>query len=127
MAPTVLVADDDPDIRLVLRQVLRDEGFEVREARDGLETLEQIAEEEPDLLLLDLMMPLISGWDVLKTLRSSRSRRDVPIVVLSALPAPGAADYIQKPVSYERLVQILDVVRARVGKKPSPTPAADES
>src|ERR1700723_2629275 len=101
METTVLVVDDDPDIRLTLRQILREEGFRVREARDGLEALERIADEEPDLVLLDLMMPGINGWEVLATLR--HARKDLPVVVLSALPPEASIDcvYLQKPVSLE--------------------------
>ena len=70
MEGTVLVVDDDLDIRATLAQILREEGFRVREARNGLEALEKVAEEEPDLVLLDLVMPVIDGWEVLRTLRA---------------------------------------------------------
>ncbi|MGO8992509.1 MAG: response regulator [Polyangiaceae bacterium] len=112
MDATVLIVDDDSDIRFTLRQILRDEGFRVLQARDGLEALERIAEEEPDLVLLDLVMPVVDGWEVLRTLR--RCRADLPIVILSAVPADGCPDFIQKPVSFARLIELLDVVRARV-------------
>jgi two-component system, OmpR family, response regulator MprA len=109
---TVLVVDDELDIRLTLAQILREEGFRVRLACNGLEALERVAEEEPDLVLLDLIMPIVNGWEVLRTLRSSR--KDLPIVVLSAVPFEDGADYIPKPVSYARLLQLLETVRARV-------------
>ena len=117
MQATVLVVDDDPDIRLTLRQILREEGFHVREARNGLEALEQIDQDEPDLVLLDLMMPWIDGWEVLETLR--HSRRDLPVVVLSAVP-PGEninCIFIPKPVSFERLSQLLAEIRARLSQR----------
>jgi len=117
MKGTVLVVDDDADIRLTLLEILREEGFRVREARNGLEALERIAEEEPDLVLLDLVMPIVNGWEVLQTLRSSR--KNLPVVVLSAIHADGCANYIQKPISYARLVQLLDAIRAGVDERKS--------
>ena len=112
---TVLVVDDELDIRSTLAQILREEGFRVREARNGLEALEKVDEEEPDLILLDLLMPVVNGWEVLETLRASRSH--LPIVILSAIPADGVRDYIQKPISYDRLLQLLATIRSHV--KPS--------
>ncbi len=112
MTGTVLVVDDDADIRATLAQILREEGFLVREASNGLEALERVAEEEPDLVVLDLLMPILSGWPVLETLRASR--KDLPVVILSAIPAPGCADYIAKPVSLRRLLELLGTIRARV-------------
>jgi DNA-binding response OmpR family regulator len=109
---TVLIVDDDADIRSSLRMVLREEGFRVREASNGLEGLERIADEEPDLVMLDLMMPVINGWEVLQTLR--KCREHLPIVILSALPPHGHGEYLQKPVSLERLLAVLDTVRERL-------------
>jgi CheY-like chemotaxis protein len=110
--PLVLVVDDDMDIRCTVAQILREEGFRVREARNGREALAKVAEEEPDLVLLDLMMPTVNGWEVLQTLRSSQSH--VPVVILSALPSHGQNDYIEKPVTFQRLLQLLATIRARV-------------
>jgi two-component system response regulator MprA len=111
MAPSVLVVDDDHDIREALASILREEGFAVREARDGLEALEQVALSEPDVMLLDLMMPVMNGWEVIKSLR--RANRSLPVIVLSAVPAQGCTDYIQKPVSLDRLLELLETVRLR--------------
>ncbi len=87
----------------------------MREARNGLEALEKVDEEEPDLVLLDLMMPIIDGWQVLRTLRAARA--DLPIVILSAIPAHGCSDYLQKPVSFQRLMQLLEIIRTRVSAR----------
>ena|ERR1700723_1876997 len=121
MKPSVLVVDDELDIRATLAQILREEGFRVREARNGLEALERVAEEEPDLVLLDLVMPVLNGWEVLRTLRAAR--KELPVVILSALPADGCSDYIQKPVSFARLLQLLETIRARVKERSVPPPA----
>ena len=110
MSATVLVVDDDLDIRATLAQVLREEGFRVCTASNGLEALEKVADERPDLVLLDLMMPVLNGWEVLETLK--RCRGDLPIVVVSAFRAPGV-ELIEKPISYERLMRLLDAVRSR--------------
>jgi CheY-like chemotaxis protein len=110
----VLVVDDDPDIRLTLRQVLRDEGFTVLEAKNGLEALESVAEDNPDVVLLDLMMPLVNGWDVLKTLRNAR--KDLPVIILSAVPlegddgVDGIVDYVVKPISWARLLHLIATI-----------------
>jgi CheY-like chemotaxis protein len=119
-ADAVLVVDDDDDIRLTLVQILREEGFRACEARNGLEALERILEEEPDLVLLDLLMPVLDGWQVLETLRNARP--NLPVVVLSAVPVDDeVVDYIPKPVSLERLEQILDAVRSRIAERKTGT------
>ena len=118
MELSVLVVDDDADIRIALVEILREKGFRVRQARDGLEALEKIVEEEPDVVILDLMMPVINGWDVLRALRNSR--KDLPVVILSAVKADGCEDYIPKPVSLERLELLLDTIRARGAKRANP-------
>jgi CheY-like chemotaxis protein len=114
----VLVVDDDPDIRLTLRQVLCDEGFAVLEAKNGLEALESVADQDPDIVLLDLMMPIVTGWDVLKTLRNAR--KNLPVVILSAFPvgdddgSDGTIDYVPKPISLARLLQLLATIDVRL-------------
>jgi CheY-like chemotaxis protein len=79
----ILVADDDPGIRRLLERALHREGYSVQTARDGAEALRKIQKDAPDLLLLDLSMPVVSGWDVYSRLRHDGST-DVPIVVLTA-------------------------------------------
>ena len=113
MAANVLVVDDDRDIRDALAQILTEEGFDVTEAGDGVQALAAIAKRRPDVVLLDLMMPVMNGWQVLQTLKQSADLSTVPIVVLSAIEAHGCADYIQKPVSLDRLLTLLDTIRAR--------------
>jgi CheY-like chemotaxis protein len=114
MAATVLVVDDDQDIRESLAQILSEEGFEVTSASNGAEALDEIARRVPDVMLLDLMMPVLSGWEVMETLRVSGACPKLPIVVLSALEAHGFKDYIQKPIRLPKLLALLDTIRARV-------------
>jgi DNA-binding response OmpR family regulator len=101
---TLLFIEDDDQIRLALRLALEDEGYDVREAADGRSGLAAFAEAEPDLVLLDLRLPDMSGFDVCRTIRSASL---VPIVIVTAqmdthdlvagLEA-GADDYVTKPV-----------------------------
>ncbi len=86
---TVLVVDDDKDIRESLVEILRDEGYEVTSACNGAEALEAIDRRAPDVMLLDLMMPVVNGWEVLETLRLRGTHPKLPVVILSALEAQG--------------------------------------
>jgi CheY-like chemotaxis protein len=113
MSPSILIVDDDRDIREALGEILREEGFEVREAANGQQAMMQLAHGKPDVMLLDLMMPVMSGWQVLQAVRSSQELADLPVVVLSAIEAPGCRDYIQKPVSLDRLLELLETVRSK--------------
>jgi CheY-like chemotaxis protein len=115
MRQTVLVVDDDSDIRLTLQQILQEEGFAVREACHGGDALEKILIQEPDLVLLDLVMPVLDGWEVLRVLRSARPH--LPVVVLSAVPVDESVDCIAKPVSFERLKELLNSIRARTAER----------
>ena len=81
MVYRILIADDDKDIRSVLRLYLEDAGYEVLEAADGLQTLQVLEDREIDLCLLDIMMPELDGYQVLKHVRETD---DVPIIVISA-------------------------------------------
>jgi DNA-binding response OmpR family regulator len=110
------VVDDDQDIRESLAQILTEEGFEVSSACNGLEALEELERCKPDVMLLDLMMPVLNGWEVMERLRLSEEHSKLPIVVLSALDAHGHTDYIQKPIRLPKLLALLDTIRARVAE-----------
>jgi DNA-binding response OmpR family regulator len=110
--PKVLVVDDDCDIRLLVAQHLRRQGLDVLTASDGAEALTMLENNRPDLVLLDIMMPRVDGFEVLSDLRLHGHR--VPIVLLSALGRPsdvshglelGADDYMVKPFSRSDLLQ----------------------
>ncbi len=111
---TILIAEDNEDTRFLLAMQLRQSGYTVLEAEDGIEALDQLKENKPDLLLLDLMMPGLSGFEVLEQIQTDAELPKVPTVVLSALADPdvinrciglGARDYITKP--YDP-VQLMD-------------------
>lgn len=109
---TVLVVDDEPDILLLHRLNLEAAGHRVVLAADGVTALERIAEERPDAVVLDVMMPVLDGWGVLEQLRAHVS--PPPVLVVSAKSAPsdvqrardlGAADYLTKPYDPDELVR----------------------
>ncbi|MFN8559657.1 MAG: response regulator [Dehalococcoidia bacterium] len=119
--PYVLVVDDDPDIRRLLEEVLTDEGYETRLASNGAEALTAVAEREPDLILLDLMMPVMDGRQFCERFLRSRDAggRRAPVLVISAdraLPEQarrmGVDGYIAKPFDIDHP---LDVVARRLG------------
>jgi two-component system response regulator MprA len=116
-APCVLVVDDEPGIRGFLATLLELEGYRVRNAVDGLEALEQVATERPDVLLLDLAMPRMDGWQVLATLRSNGDT--LPVVVMTAdFDARQVADahqvdgFLRKPFNVDQLLACLTRVLA---------------
>ena len=87
----VLVVDDDADTRHVLHEILSSEGYEVRVAENGVQALDNMrSARPPDIVVLDLMMPAMSGWEVLVTTDEDVVMRKIPIVVTSAMAAPMA-------------------------------------
>ena len=82
--PLVLVADDDPDILLLMTLTLERDGYDVVPAKDGLSALETAVERVPHLVLLDLMMPGLDGYEVTRRLRTKPITKDVPIVIVTA-------------------------------------------
>ena len=114
---TVLMVDDDPQLRVMLGYALRQEGFVVEEASTGEDALDMLRHQEPDIVLLDVLMPGIGG---VETCRRIRERSTVPIIMLTALGRDedivagleaGADDYCTKPVS---LVQLVARIRAQL-------------
>jgi DNA-binding response OmpR family regulator len=110
MAQTILLVDDEETLRQLLAQGLRDDGYRVIEAADGAAALEAFRRDEPDLVLLDLMLPQLSGIEVCRVLRRES---DVPILMLTAKGSEmdkvvglevGADDYVTKPFSLRELV-----------------------
>ena len=105
-APCILLVDDESAIRTICRVNLESDGLNVVEAVDGREALEAVREQQPELVLLDVMMPDVDGWEVAAELGKAPATRDVPIVFLSARAARedkararqlGAVGYIVKP------------------------------
>jgi two-component system, OmpR family, alkaline phosphatase synthesis response regulator PhoP len=117
----VLVVDDEPDVLLLCRVNLEFEGYEVVEASDGEEAMERLREQRFDVVLLDVMMPKMDGWQVLEAVKADEELRELPVVMLTAKVqdqdqirgwSQGAADYITKPFSPLALSQVLQDVLA---------------
>jgi two-component system response regulator GlrR len=111
-AGQILVVDDDPSIRMVLEAVLAAHSFDVQTAQDGREALDRITEARPDVVLLDLYMPVMDGWEVLAHLEENLP--SLPVVVMSAAPPDRvagtighASGYLPKPFNVDQLVQAV--------------------
>ena len=126
MPKTVLTIDDDTAITELLAMLIRTHGFEVSTANTGEEGIKAIKEINPHVVVLDLMMPGMDGWQVCKQVRAFSN---VPIVILSALDDPamiasaldaGADDYLVKPVSSSILVAHLNRLIRRTGNLEAP-------
>jgi CheY-like chemotaxis protein len=122
-AGTVLVVDDDEAIRETVNDVLTDEGYDVLLAENGEQALRLLKERHPSVVLLDLMMPVMSGWEVLEALEDREDLAHIPIVVVSAMCArqipgseveplrppnpPGARMYLPKPIDLNHLLHVV--------------------
>ena len=113
---SVLAVDDIPLNLLLVQKMLSRFNFELRTAGGGQEALDAVAEEKPDLILLDLMMPGIDGFEVIRRLREDPTTADIQIVILSALNSNedvvkgfnvGANDFIMKPIIMEKLLSCV--------------------
>lgn len=122
MKPLVLIVEDEAALVTMLRYNLEKEGFAVCEAGDGEEALVQIAERKPDVVLLDWMLPLVSGIEVCRQIRRSPDSRTLPVVMLTARGEEGdrvrglnsgADDYVVKPFSPTELIARLRAVMRR--------------
>ena len=83
--PSILIVDDDPDILDGILMILESQDYHLRTARDGVMCLELLSEEKPDLLILDLLMPRMDGWGVIREVRSQPQFSDMPIMVLTTV------------------------------------------
>ncbi len=122
--PRILIVDDEPEMVRGLEDNLRFEGYETLAARDGRRGLELALSEAPDLVLLDLMLPGLSGWDVCREIR--RRGLDIPVIMLTARGEErdlvqglelGADDYVSKPFSLRELLARIRAVLRRPGPR----------
>lgn len=119
----ILVVDDSKDNVIILRERLENEGFEISTAYSGEEAIKKTLTEIPDLILLDVMMPEMSGFEVCKRISGNEKTREIPIILLTALVEPkdikegfqaGAYDYIKKPFNkVELIARINSALRFR--------------
>jgi two-component system, OmpR family, alkaline phosphatase synthesis response regulator PhoP len=112
----ILIIDDEPQIVRALELLMQREGFEVRSASDGIEALSSIEDAAPDLILLDLMMPRMDGFELCQKIRSNPAWKNMIIVILTAKGrdierekgmALGADHYVTKPFSTREVVQLI--------------------
>ena len=121
---TVLVIDDDRLVRDLLRRFLQKEGLKVALAGSGEEGLRLARELRPSLITLDVVMPGMDGWAVLRELRADPDLDAVPVVMITIVDNPaegralGAADYLTKPVDWKRLSLVLARLRGFDGPRP---------
>ena len=126
----ILIVDDEEDILHFLELVLKERGYQVLTAGSGREAIEKARRARPDLVLLDIMMPQMDGWEVLKLLRVDEATAAIPVAMVSARTDPrdrvqglqeGAVDYICKPFALEDLLAKVESIFAQID--PSGPPA----
>ncbi len=120
---TVLVVDDEPDNITFIETILKKEGFTIISASDGLEGLNKAIAELPDLIVLDVQMPKMNGFEVFTKLRAAEATKKIPIVMLTGIRekigrgysgadmktffGEGPSGYLEKPVSPEKLLKVV--------------------
>ncbi len=129
----ILVVDDDPDMREALQMILESGGYTVVTAEDGEECLSKLKEERPDLLILDLLMPKMDGFEVCKALKDPRHKKHagMPIIILSSIQTDVSQrryeletgvqldvdDYVEKPIESSVLLERVGKIIKRIGKE----------
>lgn len=118
MVKKILIVDDDPDFLFVLGRVLTRAGYEVVSADGGKEGLEKAAEENPDLVVLDIMMPDMNGWEVCRKIK--RESPDLPVAMCSvlrysdkserSLNYAGADEHITKPIDFDNFLETVNTL-----------------
>jgi len=119
MGHKVLIVDDNTDLRVILRRFLEKNGFSVREAANGRRAMEQLKQERPDIVLLDIMMPEMGGIEALQAIRKDPKLADIPVIMVTAKQEDadvlagydhGADYYVTKPYTNEQLLHSIGVV-----------------
>lgn len=110
--PLILIADDDPEIRKLLRMHLETMECDLIESEDGADTLESLIVNRPDLIILDVMMPELNGWEICKYVKTRAEYKDTGVIMLTAIgatvneltsPLYGADEYVDKPFKFDEL------------------------
>ena len=126
--PHILVVDDEPEIVKMVGRILEGRGHRVSTARDGQEALDAVERERPDLLIIDLNLPKLDGWEVTRRLRAGATTKDLPIVMMTAaFPTVadadrgltvGADEYVVKPFLREVLLHNVERLLAKAAPAP---------
>jgi CheY-like chemotaxis protein len=118
----VLVVDDSGTARMLEQSILRRVAYEVVTAKDGAEAVEKASAEKPDLILMDVIMPRMTGFEAVKAIRAKEDTRAIPVIMVTTRGEPvnveqgfsaGATDYVTKPVD---MVELLAKVRGLIGE-----------
>ncbi len=121
---TVLIVDDEFDLSGTLRAILEGEGYRAETCANGREALERLRSATPDLVLMDVMMPILSGFEVLRTMRRMQGLEDVPVILMSsAAPGVNPEEYrwqafLRKPFSLPLLLATVEKVIGKPQKAP---------
>ncbi len=132
----ILVVDDDPDDLKMISMILQPEGYEVVTAENGREALEKVESEDPDLIILDVMMPELDGFAACAKLKSSPESKGIPVILLTAVakriqdtkyPLDGvlraeAEEYLEKPTKPEDLLEVVARMLRSFGSAPDGEP-----
>ncbi len=125
MVKKILVVDDDPVVVRMVEALLKNKGYEVIISRDGLEALARIKKDDPDLVVLDILMPEINGYDVCCELRFNRDFKKIPILILSETEKELDAEtekranikYLHKPFEKDEFLKEIDLLLATASAK----------
>ena len=114
----ILLVDDEPDIRLIERIILEKNGYEVMEVESGEECLEKLKTERPDIILLDVMMPGINGWETAKQIKENQNTKDIPVIMVTVRGSEedmtksfqygGSDGHVSKPIIKEKLLNTIE-------------------
>ncbi len=121
----IMLVDDEPDVLLVERTILKKEGHEIIEVESGEECLKRLETEKPDMVLLDVMMPGIGGWETGKLIKENESTRDIPVIMLTvrgsdedmtkSFQYSKSDGHVPKPIIKEKLIQTINWVARTKG------------
>jgi CheY-like chemotaxis protein len=120
----IMLVDDEPDIRLIERIILEKSGYEVVEIESGEECLEKLENDKPDIILLDVMMPGINGWETAKRIKENENTKDIPVIMVTVRGSEedmtksfqyGQSDgHVSKPIIKEKLLKTIEwIIKTR--------------
>lgn len=130
----ILIVDDEPDLRVILRAALEARGYDCEEAEDGLTALDRIEQTPPDLVISDVLMPRMNGWQLMARLSADPERRRLPVILLTAAPDDevvdrarevGAVACLAKPVDFDRMMEVVETQSGRLDPR-DPCPCVEK-
>jgi two-component system, OmpR family, alkaline phosphatase synthesis response regulator PhoP len=113
----IMIVDDEPDVLYIVRKILEKEGYEVEVTYSGKDCLDTVADVKPDLIILDIMMPGLDGWEVARTLKNQEHTKDIPIIMLTVRVSDDSVErsfqysnadgHLGKPISNEKMLNTI--------------------